>query len=84
MISEMTFQTGIVVYRSISHRTATIPTECRSGLKFNYLEHFKETRCSMIARDDHQSCSPTVPPTLKDRSGVVLRSICDQVLAGQP
>ena len=49
-----------------------------------YLEHPPETRCSIIALDDHQSCSPTVPPTPKDGLGVVLRSICDQVLAGQP
>ena len=42
--------------------------------KFNYLIHLPETRCSMIARDDHQSYSHTVPSTPKDRSGVVLRS----------
>ena len=54
------------------------------GLKLIYLEHLPETRCSMIALDDHQSCSHTVPPTPKDGLGVVLRSICDQVLAGQP
>ena len=30
--------------------------------KINYLRHFSGTRCSMIARDDHQRCSHTVPP----------------------
>ena len=52
--------------------------------KINYLRHFSGTRCSMIARDDHQRCSHTVPPTPKDRSGVVLRSICGHILARQP
>ena len=54
------------------------------GLKFNYLGLFPGARCLVIARDDHQSCSHTAPPTPRDRSGVVLGSICGQFLAEQP
>ena len=43
--------------------------------KVNYLRLFPETRCSMIALDDHQSCSHTVPPTPKGSLGVVLSLI---------
>ena len=68
-------------YRRAHHRHSD---RTQIGLKFNYLGLFPETQCSMIAPDSHQSCSHTVPHTPKDRSGGVLRSICGQVLAGQP
>ena len=64
-------------------RTIAIPTNA-DRTQLNYLGLFSETRCSMIAPNDHQSCSHTVPPTPKDGLRVVLRSICSQVLAGQP
>ena len=54
------------------------------GLKFNYLGLFPGARCLIIARDDHQSCSHTAPPTPRDRPGVVLGSTCGQFLAEQP